>query len=42
MMMVVVSLRYLWRIYTVLKYGPPATELEAIASVDEAKGEAFR
>ena len=42
MMMIVVSLRYLWRIYTVLKYGPPATELEAIASVDDAKGEAFR
>ena len=42
MMMIVVTLRYLWRIYTVLKYGPPATELEAIASVDDAKGEAFR
>lgn len=42
MMMVVVTLRYVWRIYTVLKYGPPATELEAIASVDDAKGEAFR
>lgn len=42
MMMVVVTLRYLWRIYTVLKYGPPATELEAIASVEDAKGEAFR
>ena len=42
MMMVVVTLRYVWRIYTVLRYGPPATELEAIASVDDTKGEAFR
>lgn len=42
MMMVVVTLRYLWRIYTVFKYGPPATELEAIASVNDAKGESFQ
>ena len=32
LLMVVVTLRYLWRIYTVLRYGPPETELEALTS----------
>jgi C4-dicarboxylate transporter DctQ subunit len=32
MLMVVVILRYLWRIYTVLRFGPPETEIEALVS----------
>ena len=32
MLMIVVTIRYLWRIYTVLRYGPPETELEALTS----------
>lgn len=35
LMMVVVTLRYLWRIYTVLRFGPPETELEALTSETE-------
>ena len=30
MLMIVVTLRYLWRIYTVLRYGPPETEMEML------------
>lgn len=32
MLMVVVTLRYLWRIYTVLRFGAPETEIEALVS----------
>ena len=35
LLMAVVTLRYLWRIYTVLRFGPPETELEALTSGDE-------
>jgi len=35
MLMVVVTLRYLWRIYTVLRFGPPETEIEALVSEGE-------
>lgn len=30
MLMVVVTLRYIWRIYTVLRFGPPETEMEML------------
>jgi C4-dicarboxylate transporter DctQ subunit len=30
MLMIVVTLRYLWRIYTVLRFGPPETEMEML------------
>lgn len=40
MLMVVVTIRYVWRIYTVLRFGPPETELEAIVSGDDADGDA--
>ena len=30
MLMIVVTLRYLWRIYTVLRFGPPETEMELL------------
>ncbi|MEL7343874.1 MAG: TRAP transporter small permease subunit [Pseudomonadota bacterium] len=32
MMMIVVTLRYFWRIYTVLRFGPPETEIEVLTS----------
>ena len=35
MLMVVVALRYLWRIYTVLRFGPPETEMETLLSKEE-------
>ena len=37
MLMVVVTLRYLWRIYTIFRFGPPETEIEALLSSDPAK-----
>ncbi|NRB04947.1 MAG: TRAP transporter small permease subunit [Rhodobacteraceae bacterium] len=37
MLMVVVTLRYLWRIYTVLRFGPPETEIEALLTEVEDK-----
>ena len=30
MLMVVVTARYIWRIYTVLRFGPPETEMEML------------
>ena len=30
MLMVVVTLRYMWRIYTVLRFGPPETEIDML------------
>ena len=30
MLMIVVTLRYIWRIYTVLRFGPPETEMEVL------------
>ena len=30
MLMVVVTVRYLWRIYTVIRFGPPETEMEML------------
>lgn len=35
MLMVVVMLRYLWRIYTVLRFGPPKTEVDALVAPAE-------
>ena len=32
MMMIVVTMRYLWRIYTVIRFGPPETEMETLIS----------
>ena len=34
MLTIVVMFRYLWRIYTVLRFGPPDTEMEALISPD--------
>ena len=30
MLMIVVTMRYLWRIYSVLRFGPPETEMELL------------
>ena len=30
MLMIVVTLRYIWRIYTVVRFGPPETEMEML------------
>ena len=30
MLMIVVTLRYIWRIYTVLRFGPPETEIDLL------------
>ena len=30
MLMVVVTIRYIWRIYTVIRFGPPETEMEML------------
>lgn len=41
LLMIVVTLRYLWRIYTVLRFGPPDAEIEALLSsapMDEETG----
>ena len=35
MLMVVVILRYMWRFYTVLRFGPPELEIEALAAEKE-------
>ena len=35
MLMIVVTARYLWRIYTVLRFGPPETEMSALLSGEE-------
>ena len=40
MLMVVVTVRYMWRIVTVLRYGPPDTELGELISGDDADEEA--
>ena len=37
LMMVVVTLRYVWRIFTVLRFGAPETELEALISDSDDK-----
>jgi hypothetical protein len=37
MLMIVVTIRYLWRIYTVLRFGPPDTEIGALISGEETK-----
>ncbi|SHH47688.1 C4-dicarboxylate transporter, DctQ subunit [Cognatiyoonia sediminum] len=39
MFMVVVTIRYIWRIYTVLKFGPPETEMEAIIAAEAPSDE---
>lgn len=38
MLMIVVTLRYLWRIYTILRFGPPDTEMSALFSGEEEQG----
>ena len=30
MLMIVVTIRYIWRIYTVIRFGPPETEMEML------------
>ena len=40
MLMVVVTIRYIWRIYTVLRFGPPETEIGAIVAGDASEEEA--
>ena len=42
MLMIVVTLRYLWRIYTVLRFGPPDTEMEALVSSEVNNSEQTR
>ena len=39
LLMVVVTLRYLWRIVTIFRIGPPETELQALTSVDPTETE---
>lgn len=31
MLMIVITLRYLWRIYTIIRFGPPPVEIELVA-----------
>ena len=38
LMMAVVTLRYVWRIYTVLRFGPPDTELQTLTSGAQDQG----
>lgn len=42
LLMVVVMLRYLWRIYSILRFGLPETELQALTSGDDAETEAWQ
>ena len=42
MLLIVVTLRYLWRIYTVLRFGPPDTEMEALVSSEVNNSEQTR
>ena len=39
MLMIVVTIRYLWRIYSVLRFGPPETEMEALLAGEAATEE---
>ncbi len=39
MLMIVATLRYLWRIYTVLRFGPPETEMEKLLGGETDKAE---
>ena len=39
MLMVVVTLRYIWRIYTVIRFGPPETEIDALISSETSQAE---
>ena len=38
MLMVVVTLRYLWRIVAIFRYGPPDTEIDALSSDENTDG----
>ena len=42
MLMIVVTLRYLWRIYTVLRFGPPETEMELLLGGQDDSAEAMK
>ncbi|WP_438955015.1 TRAP transporter small permease [Cognatiyoonia sp.] len=37
MMMIVVTFRYVWRIFTVIRFGAPETELEVLVASDDAE-----
>lgn len=37
MMMIVVTIRYVWRIFTVIRFGAPETEMEALVASDDAE-----
>ena len=39
MLTIVVTLRYLWRIYTVIRFGPPETGMEVLLSEEETGAE---
>lgn len=39
MLMVVVTIRYIWRIYTIFRFGPPETEMEVLLSGEAEKEE---
>ena len=36
MLMVVVTIRYIWRIYTVIRFGPPETEMDLLLASEAA------
>ena len=40
MLMIVVTIRYLWRIYTTIRFGPPHTGVEALIHDRDDDGEA--
>ena len=42
MLMIVVTVRYLWRIYTVVRFGPPETEIETLLSDETESKEQSR
>ena len=39
MLMIVVAVRYVWRIYTIFRFGPPETEMEALLSGEANTGD---
>jgi C4-dicarboxylate transporter DctQ subunit len=42
MLMIVVTVRYVWRIYTVVRFGPPETEIETLLSDETESKEQSR
>ena len=39
MLMIVVTIRYIWRLYTIIRFGPPETEMEMLLGGETDGGE---